>query len=438
VLGDTRPLSLRVFRGHVELSMASVSALRNITDALRDPSYGAYAIGNVLSLIGTWMQRVGIGWLTWEMTGSGAWLGVIAFADLFPVVIVAPLAGALCDRWDSFKVIKLGQWLSIGQTAVLYALFATDQLTIELLVVLTALMGIFSALHQPARLAIVPFLVEKKHLQAAIAIGSISFNTAQFVGPALAGIAIATSGVGATIWLNGLSFALFLVTLLWVRPRSERVTNPKGGILTQLAAGIRYSVAHPGIGRGLVLITAIALLGRPFMDLFPGFADRIFNAGPTGLAMLTSSVGGGAILGGLWLAQRPAARGLTRIILLSLFWTAIMLFIFTATDLLAVAVAASFIAGVCLTSVGIGTQMLFQVAVSPDMRGRVMSLYVVLFRAVPAIGALIMGLASEVFGLRWPIVGGAVLLLAVFFWTWSARKRTADALEPIDPVPGSA
>ena len=411
--------------------MISVFGLGNIVGALGDRNYGRYAVGNVVSLVGFWMQKVGVGWLTWQLTESGAWLGMMAFADMFPVVVFAPIAGTIADRWDVMRVIKLAQWLSMIQALVLCVLTATGLITIEVLLGLTAVMGFFSAFHQPARLAIIPALVEREHLSAAVAIGAISFNSAQFLGPALAGVTIVASGVAGTFAANAVTYAVFLAALARVRVREGRTPDgdPARGLFAQLADGVRYAARHPGIRSAMVMIAAIALCARPFAELFPGFADAVFAAGPPGLAILTSSLGAGAVTGALWLARRREPVGLTRVIVGGFLIASFSLVVFLATDRLWVAAPAVAAAGFCITSVGVGTQILLQTSVDEKMRGRVMSLYVVLFRALPALGALVMGAASEAVGLRPPVAAGAALTFLVFAWAWPRRQRMAGVLE---------
>ena len=163
---------------------------------LRNANYGIYITGSAISLIGTWMQRIAIGWLTWQLTHSGLWLGIVAFADFFPVLIVGPIAGAAADRWDRLRVVQVkSSGFSMAQAAVLFALTASGHMNIGLLVALTAFQGVIVAFNQPARLALVPSLVAQSDLGSAVAINSVIFNLARFIGPMLAGLAI--------VWLKG-------------------------------------------------------------------------------------------------------------------------------------------------------------------------------------------------------------------------------------------
>ena len=282
-----------------------------ILRALRNPNYGLYTAGNAVSLIGTWMQRIAVGWLAWQLTGSGAWLGAIAFADLFPTVLVGPFAGAAADRWDRLRVTKVSQALAMLQAITLFGLTWFDLMTIELLFALTVALGVIAGFNQPARLALIPSLVRREDLSAAVAINSIIFNSARFVGPAVAGLMIVTGGVAAAFAVNALSFVFFLVALARIRLPAEPPAPPRArsSLFRDVGDGIRYTASHQGIAPMMILLIVVCLCVRPVVELLPGFAAAVFASGAGGLAVLTSTIGAGAVLGGLWLARRTEPGG---------------------------------------------------------------------------------------------------------------------------------
>jgi predicted MFS family arabinose efflux permease len=410
------------------------SGFRAITGALRHRDFAIYTAGSVVSLIGTWMQRVATGWLTWELTGSGAWLGVIAFADLFPAIVVGPLAGAAADRWDRLRVTKTTQSLALCQALALFALMVTGRMTIWLLCALSALGGIIAAFNQPARLALVPSLVPRPDLVSALAINSIVFNLARFIGPAVAGLMIVTTGLEGAFAANALTFAVFLVALSRLSRVSVRAIEGQGSFFAQVKEGIRYVAGHAGVAAILILSLVSSICTRPVVELLPGFAAEVFKSGADGLALLTSTVGIGAIGGGLWLGGRTRSVGLTRVVLASSFTMAMATVLFTATDRLFVAIPLLAAAGFCMSSAGIAAQTLVQLAVPGSMRGRVLSLYGLIFRGGPAIGALIMGGAAERLGFRWPVALGALVAAGASVWFLSRHGRLAGQLEQHEPV----
>jgi MFS family permease len=395
----------------------------------RNANYGIYAAGNAVSLVETWMQRISIGWLTWELTHSGLWLGIMAFADFFPVLIIGPIAGAAADRWDRLTVVKTSQIVSLIQATVLFALTAVGYMNIWILVALTAFQGIVVAFNQPARLAIVPSLVSEADLGPAVAINSIVFNLARFIGPMLAGLVIVWHGVAAAFAANALSYIAFSVALLHVTVVST-ATDPakRHSFRTDLREGIRYTATHPAIASLLLLLTAIGIGGRPLNELLPGYAAQVFHSGAGGLSTLASAIGAGAIVGGLWLGHRAHTLNLIPLAVGASVGAAVAAMAISASESMWVAVPCIAVFGFCMSTSGTAIQTVIQLTADRSMRGRVMGLYGLIFRGAPAIGALVAGVASSYFGLRWPVFLGAFLVIAAAIWTYGKRAMISAAL----------
>jgi MFS family permease len=364
-------------------AMNVLSSFHAIGRALRHSDFAFYAAGNAVSLIGTWMQRLATGWLTWQLTESGTWLGVIAFADLFPTIFIGPIGGAAADRFDRLRMTKVTQSLALCVVVILFALTASGQITIWLLLALTALGGVISAFNQPVRLALVPSLVPPGDLVTAVSIVSIIFNLARFIGPAIAGLMIVRVGVAAAFAVNAVTYAVFLLALTRLRASYSAPSSQHAGFLRQVAEGMRYASSHKGIAALLLLTIVTSLFSRPIVELLPGFAAEVFKSGADGLAMLTSSIGIGAVLGGLWLGGRTQTLGLTRVALASSLVMAAATAIFTLTDRLWAALPLLAIVGFCMSSTGIASQTLVQLSVPSAMRGRVLSLYGLIARGGP-------------------------------------------------------
>ena len=403
----------------------------SISRALHHPNYGIYTAGNAVSLIGTWMQRIAVGWLTWELTESGAWLGAMAFADLFPSVFIGPIGGAFSDRGNRLRIIQVSQAIACLMSAAMFVLTWSGLIEVWTLFALVLATGIVMGFTQPSRLALVPSLVPRADLSTAVAINAIVFNLARFIGPALAGLLIVTIGVEAAFGLNALSFLVFVLALtrIHLAEAQAQPARARRSILGDIVDGVAYAARHPGIGPLLLLSIAISIGVRPFVELLPGFAADVFGRGADGLAMLSSTIGVGAILSGFWLAQRTRTIGLGRFTLLAFGAVAVAVLGFAATDRFWVGMAAATMAGVAMVMCGVGAQTLIQLTVEPDMRGRVMSLYGIIFRGGPAAGALIIGVLSELFGLRWPTAAAAVLALAFWAYIWHRHRRAIFALE---------
>jgi predicted MFS family arabinose efflux permease len=201
-------------------------------------------------------------------------------------------------------------------------------------------------------------------------------------------------------------------------------------MLQAIAEGLRYTAAHQGIGPILTLHAIIAVTARPFAELLPGFADEVFNRGAGGLAALSSSVGVGAIIAGLFLAQRAPEKGLAETAMLAALMVAGATLVFAISPSFWIALTAAAAGGFAMVTAGVGTQTLVQTSVDEAVRGRVLSLFGLVFRSGPAIGALLMGLASELVGLRWPLVIGALLGALAWAIVWKRRKTISRALRP--------
>src|ERR1044071_5119980 len=187
----------------------SGSNFGNVSRAFAHRNYRVYISGNSISLIGWWLQRVAVGWLAWTLTHSGTWLGLVSLADFLPVLFLSPFAGVLADRRDRVWIIRITQLCGCVQAGLLALLVWTDTITIELLFALVLLLGIASGIAQPARLALVPSLVDRTSLASALAINSVVFNLARFIGPAIAGVTIAEIGIAAAFAANAVTYLAF-------------------------------------------------------------------------------------------------------------------------------------------------------------------------------------------------------------------------------------
>jgi MFS family permease len=409
-------------------SLVSRLGFANVARALEIRNYRLFATGNFISQVGYWIQRVAQGWLAWQLTHSGIWLGLVAAADLIPNVVISPFAGALADRVDRIKLIRLTQLVAILQAWVLAVLSFTGLITVEELFALIFALGFVNAFNQPARLALIPSLVDAATLPSAVAFNSLFFNLARFVGPAIAGAVIAGSGVGLAFVLNALSYVVFSLALARVHLPVER-RAPQRHFFRQSLEGYVYAVRHPGIGQMMVLFAVTAVGIRGYNEMFPGFADAIYHRGAQALAWLTATMGIGAMIGGAWMLRRGKVKGLTALAVNHTLVMSLSVLAFAGAPNYWFALVTVFIGGFAMTASGISAQTLVQFAVAPTMRGRVMAFYAMVFRAGPALGALTSGWLVGSLGFRLPIAAGAVL--CVLAWVW-ARLRLATIREALE------
>ena len=413
--------------------------LAQIGQALGHRNYRFYVYGHAVNLVGLWIQRVAVGWLTWQLTGSAAWLGIIALADMAPALLLGPIGGAIADRVDRKRLAVIAQLISMVQAALLALLTLSGLIDIWLLLGLTLLLGVNVSFWGPVRLAMVPDLVPREDMATAVAFGSVIFNSARFIGPAIAGPIIVWGGVGPAFVVNALSYLAFLAALMVIElPLGAADRGTRRGILRDAGAGIGFAVRHRGIGPLLALLLAGGVLVRPIAELLPGFAEAVFARGAGGLAIMTSAMGAGSLVASLWLASRGPAARYGRIVLASGVLMGLALLLLAATQNFVVGVVAVVLAAVGMSLNGIGCQTLLQAAVPDAMRGRVLSLYVLLIRAAPGVGALVLGLAAELVGLRWPVAVAAGAAIAIYGWAIAHRARLDAALAPPGDTPAPA
>lgn len=400
-----------------------------IFQVLQQRNYGLFTLGNSLSLIGTWMQRIASGWLAWTLTESATWVGAIAFADLFPCVLLGPFSGAAADRWNRLKVLKIGQVLGLMQALLLAALYQTGNLTIWPLFLITLFHGTVTGFLQPFRLAITSGLVTSEWLNTAIAINSVTFNLARFVGPAAAGLLIALGGLGGTYMVNAVTFAAFTFCLTFVTIHNQPKRHSRGGFFADTMVGIRHAVSTPGVNGLLVMTVVGGIMVRPVVELLPGWAAQIFHGSSRDFAALTSALGIGAVIGGLWLAARKSPRGLARIMIGSQFAMCLFLLAFAASWHVWMALPLAMLTGAAMVIAAISAQTLTQITVAEDLRGRVLGIWGLTVRGSPSIGALIMGAASDVWGMRAPLIFGVIVTLCVVAYFALRFEKMKAALE---------
>jgi MFS family permease len=395
--------------------------------ALNHAPFGRYQIGRLSNLVGNWMFRVGLGWLVWELTESSAWLGAIGFIDLAPSIFVSPIAGVLADRMDRIKMFCMFQSFALLSTAALSVLVYLDTINIWGVTALVFVHGTASALAQPAAHSLVPSIVPPQYLPTAFAINALSFNLSRFIGPMLAGALIVNWGTSPAIAANAIGTGIMILVMIGIRTSSGegKKHTAKGGMIAQMRAGLAYTVQHAGIGPLMINVTVFSVLAFPLTHLLPGFAANVFHMGADGLAWLTASMGIGAILQGTYLGQRGPVKGLTRWIILNLFICGVVLISLYLNSNLIVGLGLMFVFGFTLVANRVGSQILFQHAVEPEMRGRVSSLYLTVFNAGPAVGSLALGFIADIIGLTETFALAGVLI--IIFWLWSLPRQAAVA-----------
>lgn len=400
-----------------------------IRETLAQSSYWPYVLGNGVSLIGNWLQRTAIGWHVYTMTESAAWVGAAAFADLAPTLLVGPFGGVLADRVDRKRIMITSQIGLSVMAFIIWGAAALDMLDLPLLLVLITINGLLTGVNQPARLALIPALVPPRLMPTAVAINSITFNLARFIGPAAAGVIIALLGLAPAFLLNALSYVAFIGALLLVHPLERQTIRRGGSFGHDMIQGLLYVRHHAALGPLFIMFIAGSLTLRSLGELLPALAGEVFGGGVQTLALLSSTLGLGAIVGGVWLARQPAANQLN-ISLFSHLSAAIVASAFLLAPSLSLALPLMAIFGVTVLLSGVAAQTLIQLSAEPELRGRVMSMFGLAFRATPAVGALLLGLLGDLIGLRYAQLLGIAVMLVVWLQLWRRRDQLAAGLRP--------
>jgi MFS family permease len=399
--------------------MASLSAIGGV---FAQRNARIFYAGSVTCWTGSWMQRVATDWLAWELTHSVLWVSVIAFCNLAPSVVISPLAGAVADRIDRVRLTVASQFIAAGQAAILVALILTGLIRVEFIAALSALNGMAETFAQPARQCLIPGLVPRAYLPGAVALNSLTYNIARF---------IAAWGVVPPIACNGVAFLFASLTMYLLRldPAVRLGHRSSHSVLHDAIEGIRYVARHRGIGPLMLFAAAVGMMLRAVPEMLPPYVADLFGRDARGLATLASTMGFSALVGGTLVAIRGRLGGLTRIAVFAGLALTLATAGFVATHNFAIGVVCIGVMGAATTMHGISIQTLLQNSASSVMVGRVLSLWGMITRAAPAMGALTYGAASEFLGLQLPVLLGCVLCSLAWLRARSRLPRMAPVLE---------
>ena len=393
-------------------------------------NFKVYLIGHIPNVIGVWVVRVAMGWLAWELTESAFWLGAIAAADSLPVLLLGPIGGVLADRLDR-RSLSIATQAALCVISVFLALLTmSDLITIWLLFFLALMRGITFAFWQPVRLSLMPTLVPRDEIPIAIALNSSTFNTAQFVGPAVASGLLTLGGPSLAFIFNIFAAGVMVWAFMAIDvPKTKSIKKKRSSIYSEMVDGMRYSLNHSGIAPMLFILLIMGTGIRPLTELMPGFADLVFGLDVGGYSLMVSSGGLGAMCGAIWMLRRGNRGGITGVALRSGLLGGASALLFSLTGWLPLALLCLSLLGFSMTSSGIATQQLIQLNVSDELRGRVLSLFCMIFRAGPALGALFMGWVADFAGLSWPVGIGAAIGLFAYLLVYRRREQISELLE---------
>ncbi|NMW18181.1 MAG: MFS transporter [Chlorobiaceae bacterium] len=390
--------------------------------AFRSRNFRRYFPGQVISMIGTWIQMVAQGWLVLEITGSAFDVGVVAAASTLPTLFLSLFGGVIVDRYPKRTILLWTQSSAMILAFVLGVFAMTGTVTILIIILLSFLLGCVNALNVPALQAFLSEIVEREELASAIAMNSAIYNVSRVIGPAIAGFLISSTGTGVAFLVNGVSFFAVIISLLSMKDLSEQV-GAKVSLhpLQAIREGLKYSWEHPLIRTIVLFIAVISIFAWSYVTMLPVIAKHRFGMGASGLGYLYGVSGLGSVVGTVVVSIY--SRKIDRLVFIAggniLF--ALALIGFTFTMLLPVAFFCLFIAGFGLVAAVSTMSATIQSTVDDRFRGRVMSLYMMVFMGFMPIGNLEIGYLSEHFGTGFAIrIGCIVTILASLVLVYSS------------------
>ena len=400
--------------------------------ALRHRNFRLFFLGQGISLMGTWMTRLALSWLTYRLTGSALLLGLVSFSGQIGTALLAPFAGVWVDRWNKRRLLVWTQILSAAQSLALAALTLSGRITIHEIIGLAAVQGIIDAFDMPARQSFMIQMVgrSKEDLGNGIALNSSMVNAARLIGPAAAGFLIARVGEGYCFLFDGVSYLAVIASLVMMRldpikPRS----GARESMATQMIQGWTYVSRFMPIRTILLLFAACTFLGLSSMTLMPIFATRVLHGGAHTLGLLMAANGLGALVSAIVLAMRKSVRGLTRTICLSAALFGLGLVTFAISHVLWFSLIAMLVTGYGMMQVMAASNTVLQTVVSEERRGRVMGYFVLAFAGTVPFGSLAVGwLAHRIGASRSVLLTGCGVLLAAGWYALSLPSLRRELL----------
>lgn len=392
--------------------------LRMMFRSLNYRNYRLFFSGQGISLIGTWMQRIAMPWLVYDITGSVFLLGVVSFSGQIPTFILTPIAGVLTDRWSKYRVVLLAQILSLIQAFILAILCLSGTIQIWQIIVLAVGLGIVNAFEVPARQSFVIDMVEKKEdLGNAIALNSLIFNGARLIGPSIAGIILASSSAGVCFMINSVSYVFVIISLLMMTKIQKTGRKNETHVFKELIDGFHYTFGYAPIKHLIILLTVSSLLGMSYSVLMPVFTKEILHGGSHTYGFLMGAAGLGALMGAIFLASRESVIKLGRIVPFSAILFGISLIGLSFSRIFSVSLVLMFFIGLGMMTQTASSNTILQTITDDDKRGRVMGFYSMAIMGTAPFGSLMAGSLAKIIGTPYTIlfVGTATIIGGLYF-----------------------
>ena len=387
--------------------------------ALESRNFRLFFFGGMVSLLGTWIQNLAIGWMVYRLTDSAFYLGLVGFAGQIPALFLGPLAGVFADRMNRRNVLIITAIIPMILAAILTVLTYTNTITVHYLIIIVIFNGIALAFDTPFRHAfLLDMIGDKKLLSNAVALNSTLVNTARFIGPTLGGLLIAAFGEQVCFMINSISFLGVIIALMSMKIEKTERKISGNSILTELREGFSYTYHYKPALYMILLVTVTSTFGLPFQSLLPVVARDILHGGSQLLGFLTGAVGAGALTGAFFLASRSSFKGIPKIIAVSAITFGIGLILFSFSKIMILSVIILYFSGFGMIAQFTATNTLLQHSVEDDKKGRVLSLYSMSFMGFTPIGSLLLGSLSAQIGVPLTLsISGAICLVSALLFS---------------------
>jgi MFS family permease len=373
-------------------------------------NYRLYFLGQSISLIGTWMQRTAVYWIIFDQTNSSFMLGLVVFATQFPSFLFSPLGGVAADRYDRYRLTLITQTSLLVQAGLLASLVLFTHYTVWGIIVLSIVQGIINAFDLPARQSLVNEIIKKKeNLANAIALNSSMGKLAWLIGPAVSGIVLAKYGAGICFLINALSYLAVIIALAFIKVSPYIPPAHSRNAFVEIREGFNYVINTPTLRTAIFLLACVSLLILPFTTLLPVFAKVVFKGNAATYGYLNSMIGTGSLIGAIALASLKSNKYMIKILFGSLLLLGMALIAFSHITILPVALFFAAIAGFAMMFQTTVSQTIIQLEASDEMRGRVLSFFMMAFFGLQPVGGLLIGTVSELTG-----AANAILFQGIF------------------------
>lgn len=393
--------------------------------SLKHRNFRIHFTGQAISLVGTWMQRIGISWLIYSMTGSALMLGVVSFVGLIPSLLLSPFIGSFIDQHNKYRTLIVAQSGLMLQSGLLAALVWSGLHTIPLILVLSLMQGVFNAVEVNARQSFMLILVENKQdLPNAIALNSTAFNAARIVGPALGGIVLGLYGEAWCFMINFVSFVAVLGTLMMIRVQETAPSGPRESTWDGFKQGYRYLQDHPHLRALVLLLASSSLLVIPYTTLLPVIARTLFQGGAQTYSWFESAAGIGAMIGAVYMARLQAGSNLRFRVMFGsgLMGLGLLILPFASHIILALCSVTFVALGMMVQNSCVNTYL--QTHTVPQFRGRIISYYIMAFQGIFPLGSLLIGWLAQNLGVQYTLLmqGTAGILISLGYMYYIFRR----------------